>query len=143
MDQRKIIMNFSTPPSLDDLLEIAKDIATSLPEELADQCEDMVIEIEDFPDEAMQLEMDLDHPYDLLALFRSGKEIIPGVERKIANDDDVLILYRRAILDYWCELEDDLTQVIRNVMIQELGRSFDFSDQEIEELTARHHQVMF
>lgn len=136
-------MNFSTPPSHDDVLEMAKDIITSLPEEILDQCENMVIQIEDFPDEAMQVEMDLDHPYDLLALYKSGKEIVPGVERKTANDDDVLILYRRAILDYWCELEDDLTQVLRAVMIEELGRSFEFSEQEIEEFTARHHQVMF
>jgi predicted Zn-dependent protease with MMP-like domain len=62
--------------------------------------------------------------YDLVALYRNGKEIAPGVQRKIANDDDLLILYRRPILDLWCDTQDDLTGLLREVMIQELASNF-------------------
>ncbi len=142
MDQHRIIMNFSAPPALDDIETIAKDILTSLPEEILEYCETLAVQVEDFPDDVIQSEMELEDPYELVALYRSGKEISPGVERKVANDDDVLILYRRPILDLWCEAQDDLTSLIREIMIEELGNNFDFSEEEIEEMTARHHQGM-
>ncbi len=142
MDQNRIIMNFSAPPSSDDVETIAKQLLDSLPEEILEYCESLAIEVADFPDEATQTEMELDDPYELVALYRSGKEISPGVERKVANDDDVLILFRRPILEMWCDTEDDLTNLIRDVMIEELAQNFDFSEDEIEEMTARHHQGM-
>ncbi|MFA5591818.1 MAG: metallopeptidase family protein [Micavibrio sp.] len=135
-------MNFSLPPSQDDIETMAKGIVESLPEEILEHCEDLAIMVEDFADDATQAEMDLDDPYDLVALFRSGKEISPGVERKVANDDDVLIFYRRPILDLWCETQDDLTSLLREVMIEELAVNFDFSEEEIEEMAARHYQGM-
>lgn len=143
MDQHRIIMNFSAPPGIDDIETIAKEILTSLPEEILEYCETLAIEVEDFPDDVVQAEVGLEDQYELVALYRSGKEISPGVERKVANDDDVLVLYRRPILDLWCETQDDLTNIIREVMIEELGNNFDFSEDEIEEMAARHHQGMF
>jgi predicted Zn-dependent protease with MMP-like domain len=142
MDQQRVIMNFSTPPGLDDLEMIAKEVFDSLPEELTEMCEDLVIQVEDLADEAAEQELGLDDPYELLALFRSGKEITPGVQKKTADGDDTLILYRRAILDLWCETNEDLTNTVRDVMIEELGRNFEFSDEDIEEMSARHHQGM-
>ncbi len=143
MDQHRIIMNYTVPPSLEDIETMAKDVLTSLPEEILEYCETLAIEMMDFPDDATQAELELDDPYELVALYRSGKEISPGVERKVANDDDVLMLFRRPIMDLWCETEDDLASLLREVMIEELGNNFDFSEEEIEEMTARHHQGMF
>ncbi len=143
MEQHKIIMNFSAPPSVDDIETIAKEILTSLPEEILEYCDTLALQVEEYADDATQVEMELDDPYELIALYRSGKEISRGVQRKVANDDDVLILYRRPILDLWCETQEDLTNLIREVMIEELGQNFDFSEDEIEEMAARHHQGMF
>ncbi len=139
---RQIIMNFSVPPALEDLEVVAGECLESLPEELAEFCEGMAIQLEDLPDEATEMELDLETSFDLLALYRSGKEISPGVERKTANDDDLLILYRRPILDLWCESGEDLSNLIRRVMIEELGRHFEFSDDEIDEMSERHYQGM-
>ncbi len=135
-------MSFSAPPSLDDIETIAAQLLENLPEEILECCETLGITVEEFPDDATTAEMELDEPYELVALYRSGKEISPGVERKVANDDDVLILYRRPILDLWCDTQDDLTNLIREVMIEELASNFEFSEDEIEEMTARHHQGM-
>ncbi len=143
MNQQRIIMNFSAPPSAEDMETIAKDIlAAAMPEEILEFCETLGILVEDFPDEATQAEMELEDPYELVALYRSGSEISPGVKRKVANDDDVLVLYRRPILDLWCETQDDLTSLIREMMIEELGNNFEFSEDEIEEMSARHYQGM-
>src|SRR4051812_29529350 len=116
MDQHRIIMSFSAPPSADDIVEMAKDILGTLPEEILEYCETLALQCDELADEAMQQQMDIDDPYELLALYRSGKEIFPGVQRKVANDDDILILYRRPILDLWCELGEDITNILREVM---------------------------
>ncbi|MEM7679816.1 MAG: metallopeptidase family protein [Pseudomonadota bacterium] len=135
-------MNFTVPPSLDDMLVIAGATLDILPEELAEFCDTLTVEVEDFPCEVVEQEQDLDDPYELCVLYKSGREISPGVERKTANDDDVLVLYRRPILDLWCEECDDLSVIIRSIIVEELGRNFDFSDEEIDEMNERHYQGM-
>lgn len=143
MNQQRINLSFSAPPSQDDLLEVAREIFEMLPEEILEHCESLAIQCEEAADDATQAELELDDPYELLALYRSGKEISRGVQRKVANDDDVLILYRRPILDLWCEIGDDLKDIVRDVMIEELGQNFEFSEDEIEEMSRRHHQGVF
>lgn len=137
MERDHIIMSFSLPPSPDDLMVMVKAAVLSLPEELAEHIENMAIKIEEFPDEAIQQELDLEDPYELLALYRSGSQIAPGVTKKSANDDDLLIVFRRPVLDAWVEAGEDLNVLLRQVMIEELGQNFDFSDEEIEEMAAR------
>ncbi len=135
-------MNFTYPPSVDEVRSIAEHAVEHLPEELVEFTESMTVQIEELPDEALQQEFDLEHPYELVALFRSGKQIAPGVESKVANDDDVLILFRRPLLDLWSETGDDINALVRQVMIEELGQNFDFSDRDIDEMTRRHYQGM-
>jgi predicted Zn-dependent protease with MMP-like domain len=139
---QQIIMNFSVPPSDDDLSVIAGEQLQNLPDELLEFCDEITIQVEDIPDEATESDLELEDPYELLVLYKAGKEVTPGVEKKAANDDDVLIIYRRPILDVWCETGEDLTQIVREAMIEEIGNHFDFSDDEIEEMTARHYQGM-
>lgn len=140
MDQKQIIMNFTTPPSVEDLEVIADASIDVLPEELMEFCDSLVIKVEELPDEALEEDLGLEDPYDLVAHYRNGSQLSPGVESKIANDDDLLTIFRRPLLDIWCENSDDLNTLIRQVMIEELAQNFDFSDDEIDEMTARHHQ---
>lgn len=142
MSGQQIIMNYAAAPSIEDLEVMAGAALDSLPDELAGFCESLAVKVEDWPDEVTESELGISDPYDLLALFKSGKEIAPGIEKKTANDEDVLILFRRPILDMWAETGDDLAVVIRQVMIEELGNNFDFSEEEIEELAGRHYQGM-
>ena len=140
MNRDEIIMTFNTPPSMDDLTIMAKNALRTLPDELLEVCDGMAIRVEDFPDDAIQHDLDLDDPYELLALYRSGSQIAPGVIRKTANDDDVLLIFRRPLLDAWCETGDDINVLLRQVMIEEIGQNFDFSEEDIEEMTARSMQ---
>ena len=142
MECRSIIMNFTFPPSLDDLEDLASSVLSNLPDEILSLCDDLNIIIEDSVDATTLGDLGLDDPFDLLALYKSGSEIAPGIERKAANDDDVLVLYRRSLLDMWCETQEDLLSLIRQVMIEELGRYFEFSDDDIEDMAERHYQGM-
>lgn len=140
MDPQRIIMNYTVSPSMDDLEVMAVGVLETLPEEILRFTEGMVVVVEDLVDEVTELELELDDAFEMLALYKSGKEISPGVQKKTAQSEDVLVLYRRAVLDMWCETGEDLSVLIRQIMIEELGRNFDFTDDEIEELVDRHYQ---
>ncbi len=142
MDCQQIIMNFTVPPSVDDIEALAKVVVENLPDELLRDCEELVVLVEDIADETTVNDLDLEDPFDLPALYKSAKEIAPGIERKVANDDDVLVLFRRAVLDVWCDTGEDFQSLIRQVIIEELGRFFEFSDDDIEDMNSRHYQGM-
>lgn len=142
MDRKQIIMNFHQPPNLEDLQVIAEAVLEAMPEELQEFCDSLVVQIEDMPDDIIVQELDLDDAFELTALYKSGGEISPGVEKKVANDDDVIILFRRPILDLWCETCDEFNDIVRQVIIEELAPNFDFSDDEIDDMTSRHYQGM-
>ena len=142
MDGKRIIMNFTVPPGVEEIEVMAEEVLESIPEELAGFCDDLIVQVEEFPDDAIQADLDLDDLYELLALYRNGKELSPGIERKNGNEDNVLLLFRRPILDVWCENGDDLGVLVRDVIIEELGKTFDFSEDEIDEMTSRHYQGM-
>lgn len=143
VDRTDIIMSFSVPPSTEDLEAIAKSVFENLPEEILELCEEIAIRVEEIADDAIIAELDLDDPFELICLFRGGNEISPGVTKKVANDEDVLSIYRRPLLDLWCETSEDLNVLMRQVMIEELGQNYDFSEDEINEMTRRHYQGMF
>ncbi|MBI1301872.1 MAG: hypothetical protein GC137_09485 [Alphaproteobacteria bacterium] len=140
MDSQKIIMNFTVPPSLEDIECLSAAIMETLPDELDRHCEDLVVTVEDMPDDTTLDDLDLDDPFELLALYKSGKEISPGIEKKIANEEDVLTIYRRPFLDMWCETEEDILTLLRQTMIEELGRYFEFSEDDIQDMTDMDYQ---
>ena len=142
MDCKQIIMNYSVPPSLEDLEVMGAAALESLPDELAEFSEGLSIQVEEIPDDAIQDELDLEDPFELVTLYRSGSQIAPGVTKKIANDDDVVLIFRRPLLDLWCETGEDLTALVRQSLIEELGGHFDFSEKEINEMARRHFQGM-
>lgn len=135
-------MNYTTAPSLDDIQTIAQSHLDTLPEEILEKCHDLSVVVDDFPDTATEQEMDLTDPYDLLALFRSGSQIAPGVMSKTSSRADVLYIYRRPILDMWCESNEDLNQLIRQIMIGEMGEYLEFREEEVDEMIHRHYQGM-
>ncbi len=46
----------------------------------------------------------------------------------------MIFLYRRPILDYWCETGEDLSHVIRHVLIHEIGPHFGLSDADMHHI---------
>lgn len=142
MTGQHIIMNHAAAPSVEDIEVIANASLESLPDELLELCEGLAVRVEDWPDETTERELGIQDSYELLALYKSGREIAPGIQKKTANDDDVLIIYRRPVLDMWCDTGEDLTGLLRQIMIEELGRHFEFSEDDINDLARRHHQGM-
>jgi len=44
----------------------------------------------------------------------------------------MILLYRRPILDYWAEHREKLGDIVRHVLIHEIGHHFGLSDDEME-----------
>jgi len=123
------------PPSLADLEALAQQALASIPAELKRHLGPVVIRVEDFPDEETEEEMRLESPFDILGLYRGT-----ALPHKSASDPrpqiDMIFLYRRPILDYWCETAEPLPAIVRHVLIHEIGHHFGFSDEDMERIEA-------
>jgi predicted Zn-dependent protease with MMP-like domain len=126
----------SLPPSLADLEAMAERGLTTIPTSLKRHLGRVVIRIEEFPDTETEQEMELDSPFDILGLYRGV-----ALPRKSVLDaraePDIIFLYRRPILDYWCETGEDLYHLVRHVLIHEIGHHFGFSDDDMERIEAQ------
>ena len=124
---------FSLPPDLEDIEALARRAYDEIPALLRAKAENVVIRVEDFPDRETEREMGLQSPFELMGLYRG----VPFGERSIADtpeDIDLIVLYRRPLLDYWCETQEDFTDLVRHVLIHEIGHHFGFSDEEMERI---------
>jgi predicted Zn-dependent protease with MMP-like domain len=118
-------------PSLADIDEMAREALKELPEPLAGHTRDVVVHVADFPDEDVCEEMDLESPFDILGLYQ-GIALDEKTTDSSGALPDMVFLYRRPILDYWCESGLDLSDIVRHVLVHEIGHHFGFSDAEME-----------
>ena len=121
------------PPSLDEIAAIARQAFDALPAGFRRLARDVVIQVAEFPDEDIEREMELESPFDLLGLYQG----VPIGEQGGAGsrqDIDMIFLYRRPMLDYWCETGEELGHVIRHVLIHEIGHHFGLSDEDMERI---------
>ena len=123
-------MSLRTPPSLADIEELANQALGTIPSRLKRQIGAVVIRVEEFPDEETEQAMGLDSAFDILGLYRGV-----ALPHKSISDPrpnvDMIFLYRRPILDYWCETGEDLADLVRHVLIHEVGHHFGFSDDDM------------
>jgi predicted Zn-dependent protease with MMP-like domain len=126
-------MTLRTPPSLADIEELANRALATIPRRLKRHLGAVVIRVEEFPDEETEEAMGLDSPFDILGLYRGV-----ALPHKTLSDPrpnvDMIFLYRRPILDYWCETGEDLAHLVRHVLIHEIGHHFGFSDDDMERI---------
>jgi predicted Zn-dependent protease with MMP-like domain len=120
-------------PSLAEIEALAARALAALPPRFKRHLGPVAIRVEDFPDAETEAAMELDSPFDLLGLYRGV-----ALPHKSVSDPrpnlDMIFLYRRPILDYWCETGEDLFLVVRHVLIHEIGHHFGFSDSDMERI---------
>ena len=118
-------------PSITDIDAMARAALASLPDELRGYTADVVVLVQEFPDDDVCREMELETPFDILGLYQ-GVSLADKQIESTGNMPDMVFLYRRPILDYWCETGEDLGHVVRHVLIHEIGHHFGFSDDTME-----------
>lgn len=120
------------PPTLEEVERLARTALATIPETLRKHLGDIVVRVEDFPDEETEREMELESPFDLLGLYR-GVSVEGRENPRTGTEPDMIFLYRRPLLDFWCEEgTEDFAHLIRHVMIHEIGHHFGFSDDDME-----------
>jgi predicted Zn-dependent protease with MMP-like domain len=128
-------VNRHIPPTLIDIETLANRALAAIPRSLKQHLGDVLIRVEEFPDEETEEAMGLDSPFDILGLYRGV-----ALPHKSVGDPhagiDMIFLYRRPILDFWCETGEDLEGLVRHVLIHEIGHHFGFSDEDMERIEA-------
>src|SRR5260221_5297627 len=114
---------FGLAPTLEDFEAIAAEALATIPEEFRRHVGNVRIQVDDFPSEEVEKAMELDTPFDLLGLYQCVSMLERGAGH-VANDIDRIFLYRRPILDYSCESDDDLPHTVRDVLIYEIRQHF-------------------
>ena len=127
---------FVKAPSLEDIEVIAAEALATIPEEFRRHVGNVRIQVDDFPSDEIEKAMELESPFDLLGLYQ-GVSMMERGAGHIANDIDRIFLYRRPILDYWCESDEDLPHIERHVLIHEIGHHFGLSDDDLDAIEAR------
>ena len=99
-------------------------------------CSDLVIRIEEFATDDVLDELEIESPFDLMGLYQ-GVSVDKKSVADTPREPDMVFLYRRAILDYWADSEEEtLSDIITHVLIHEIGHHFGFSDADMEEIEA-------
>jgi predicted Zn-dependent protease with MMP-like domain len=88
-------------PTAADLSLLARKVWDAVPASLRDLTGEIAIVVEEFPDEDTMDEVGAETPFDIMGLLRTTTDSPPA-----------LVIFRRAILDYWVETGDELSAVL-------------------------------
>ena len=126
-----IAWRMAKTPSLAELEILAAEIFRHLPKQFRDLCTDVVIQVDDFPTDDVLEAMRAETEFDLLGLFQ-GVGLPFRSESAPMQMPNMIWLYRRPILDYWAEHNEALGDIVRHVLIHEIGHHFGLSDAAME-----------
>ena len=100
------------PPSLADLEALANERRKTIPKCCRRHVQDVVIQVQDFPDEdtgTRDGSSTARRPVQPLSRRRPTRQSVSDVR----SEPDMIFLYRRPLLDYWCDNGEDLAHVVR------------------------------
>jgi predicted Zn-dependent protease with MMP-like domain len=118
-------------PSLADIDALARAALSALPAEVRAHCPGLVIAIEDFPDEALLVELGVEDPFELTGVYE-GVSLDAKTSDHVASGPDRVVLFRRPILDEWTDRGNvTLGELVAHVLVHEIAHHFGLSDEDI------------
>ncbi len=123
-------------PSIDDIEKMAREAFRFLPDSFRNLCGDVPFVVQEFPDEDVISDLDLETEYDILGLFQ-GSDLAAREGFGGRPEPTMIFLYRRPILDNWAEHHCTLGEVVRHVLVHEIGHHFGLSDADMERIERR------
>jgi len=114
-------------------LEMAENAFATIPEVLRNHVKGIAFHIEDFADDDILDDMEIDDEYELLGLYQ-GVSLGQASIGDVRQDLNRIFLYREPILDYCDETGETVEWVIRHVLIHEIGHHFGLSDDDMERI---------
>ena len=93
------IERYSTPPTIADLEAVAREAFAGVPGQLRRFVQNVVIRVEDFPDDETLEDLECDSPFDLLGLYRGHAEV--DLNQAILKGLTIKGIYGREMFDTW------------------------------------------
>lgn len=124
---------FDHPPSAEEIEAIARAAMKLLPDPFASHLSHVVLQVDEYADDALLAEMGIDHPLDLTGVY----EGIPIGQRSVETSGtlpDRIRLFRQAILSEWAEEGEPFEHLVRHILIHEVGHHFGLSDEDMHAL---------
>lgn len=123
-------------PSIDDFTRLAEAAFAALPAAFRQEAGDIVFRVSDFADDETLESFGMEDPFELTGLYR-GVDLSHQSILDPSPEPSEIFLYRRPILDEWCERGDvGLFEIISHVLVHEIGHHFGLSDEDIERIEA-------
>jgi predicted Zn-dependent protease with MMP-like domain len=122
-------------PTVEEIAALADEAFQGLPAEFRSLCGDLIIRVEEFPDEETLEELGCESPFELLGLFR-GIGLAHASVAHPSAEPNMVFLYRRPIIDYWAEHEETLMGIVTHVLVHEIGHHFGLSDEDMIQIEA-------
>ena len=122
------------PPNLDEIDRMAREAWAMLPASFRDLAGDVLIRVQDFADDEVLADLDIENPFELTGLY-SGIDLTQRSIMDTAPSQPMVFLYRRPILDEWIERGDvELAELVAHVLVHEVGHHFGLSDDHMDRL---------
>lgn len=120
-------------PDAAEIETLAREALGRIPEPFASHLADIALIVEDFADEETLATMGIEDPFELTGLYHG----LPVGEKSAFDSGalpDRIHLYRRPLLDEWCETGVSLDALITHVVVHEVGHHFGLSDEDMHAL---------
>ncbi|HEX8300681.1 metallopeptidase family protein [Sphingomonas sp.] len=126
-------MTGQTAPDAATIEALARDALARIPEPFAGHLADVVLIVEEFADDETLDAMGIEDPFDLTGLYH-GRPIGEKSAFESGALPDRIHLYRRPLLEEWCQTGVSLDALITHVVVHEVGHHFGLSDADMHAL---------
>lgn len=119
-------------PSFEDMEKMARTAWEAMPEEFRKLAGDIHFRFEDFADEALLKDLEIEDPFELTGLYQ-GVDLTEASIMDPTPSQPIVTLYRSPILAEWIDLGDvHLEDLVSHVLVHEIGHHFGLSDEQMD-----------
>lgn len=122
-------------PTIADIEALAQNAVEQLPDLFRNHLRSVLLRVEDFPTAEVVAHMGLESEWDILGLYQGYSVAMRG-DVQSGTMPDMIFLYRRPLLEAWCEGDDSLEDWVTHVLVHEVGHHFGLSDEAMHEIEA-------
>lgn len=121
------------PTSLEAVTAMAEAALADIPPAFTAKLDGVAIRVAEMPEDWMLRSVGVAHPLGLLGLY-SGLPLGHKSVAAVVQHVDTIWLFRRPILAYWRRSGFPLADIVRHVLIHEIGHHFGLSDADMRRI---------